>query len=222
MKRIFLTLGLVGLLIPHLRGQQLDWGFRWGANYTKLTPKQSDWQSEGHQLNYAFGLYFHSKRSKSNHFIQPEITISKRGGSIRYMGETKLEQNRYKLVSGNVTHRNAYYADVALTIGYYLPNSKIRLYAGPMFSYKVGASQKGEGLADAWFSQALAPVVINYYVGAGFNTGRLGFDLRYERNFSSMGEILPNGHTLNDTVQNIQFTLSYQLNTNRGRYYIAR
>ena len=221
MKKILLIICLLGLAVPQLRSQMLDWGVRWGVNYTKLTPKQDEWKSEGHQINYTVGLYFHSKRSKSNHFVQPEVMISKRGGAIRYVGESRIEQNRYKLTKGNVTQRNAYYGDVALTIGYYLGSGRIRVYAGPMFSYKLGASQRGEGLADAWFQQASAPVVINYYVGAGFNMGRLGADLRYERNFSSLGEILPNGHTLNDTVQNIQFTLSYQLNSNRGKRYFA-
>ena len=222
MKKTLFTLYLMGILMPQLCAQKLDWGFRWGTNYTKFSPKQNDWKSEGYQFNYTMGFYFHSKSPNSNHFIQPEVMISKRGGNMRYTGETRLEQNRYKLVSENITQRNAHYADVALTIGYYINNGKLRVYAGPMFSYLLGATQKGEGLADAWFPQALSAVVINYYVGAGFNVGRWGFDLRYERNFSSVGEVLPNGHQLNDTVRNIQFTFSYKLNSDRGRYFYTR
>jgi len=218
MKKTLFTLCLLGWVIPQLWSQTLEWGFRGGTNYTKLTPKQDEWKSEGYQFNYTLGFYFHSKRLNSNHFIQPELMISKRGGAIRYIGENRTVQNRYKLIKGNVIHRNVHYGDVALTIGYYLLDGRIRVYAGPMFSYKIEASQRGEGLADAWFQEASAPIIINYYVGAGFNMGRLGFDLRYERNFSSAGEVLPNGHTLNDSIQNIQFTLSYQLNRNRGYF----
>ncbi len=35
MNKIFLMLGLLGLLMPPARGQQLNWGVRWGVNYTK-------------------------------------------------------------------------------------------------------------------------------------------------------------------------------------------
>lgn len=218
MQKIFLILIINLLFFSQSRGQRVVTGIKWGTTYTKLTPQQSDWVSEGFQWSYTAGFYFHSRRPNSNHFIQPEVLVSKKNGLLRYTGESKMVQKRYSLVPQQLVKRSFYYADVSLVIGYYILGNRLKLYAAPMFSYLLNARQKGEGVADAWFGQAAAGVVINYLVGVGVDAGRFGFDLRCEQNFSSVGEILPNGHQVNDAITSMQFTISYQLSRDYRQY----
>lgn len=143
------------------------------------------------KTGYVGGIYARFGRTL---FIQPEILVSTKGGAFDII---KNDNNIPVTQTVKIKYSNI---DVPLLIG--LKGGPIRVFAGPVTSFRIGDNQRLRDALNQYtssnFSDALADATFGYQFGAGLDIGKISLDVRKEGSFTNISSFpSTNGATEN-------------------------
>ncbi len=165
-----LSLAVVGLTAgPASAQQKTSVGFLGGADFTTLTGLDSN-VSVRSSTGFAGGFYLNFPVAKSL-LIEPELFYANKGAGIK----------------GTETVLNLNYLEIPVLLRYeFTPeNPGPFAYVGPYVGFNVKCSTSVDTVSVSCADQDVQTnTVFGGAIGAGFQRGTWGFDLRYEYDFS--------------------------------------
>ncbi len=206
-KKLSTLLALLLMVTFASKAQLIVVGLKGGVNLSQLS-LGSDFstnvqESLKTQTGYVAGVY---ARVGKLLFIQPELLISAKGGSVDV------------LKSGTPTSVNIQYTniDVPVLIGYKF--GPLRVNAGPIASFNVSSSDElatqfgsiigssGNNVGDTFKSAAWG-----YQAGGGVDIGSLSLDVRYEGSLSNVTALSATGLTFSQKASVWQVTVGFRI-----------
>jgi Outer membrane protein beta-barrel domain len=179
-------------------------GIRGGANFSKL--KTDDVpnffkNNAANRTGYVVGVFVRVGRK---FYVQPELLISSKGGTIEAFQGGKPVNVDVKFSQ----------IDIPFLLGYKM--GPLRLNAGPMASLNIS---QGSALRDAWkqyttqnVNETIKQASFGYQAGVGLDIGSFNVDLRYEGSLSSITPLVDNNNAqFNSKVSLWQLTLGLVL-----------
>ena len=197
-----------------LQKKFITFGVRGGLNFSQLTTQGFQVSKLGssvkdffdnnstNKAGYVFGAYL---RVGKTFFIQPEVLISSKGGTISILqsGNTPINVDvKFSQI------------DVPVLIGYKF--GPLRVNAGPMASLNIGSNSSLSDALKQYTTQnvnnTINQATFGYQAGVGLDIGSFNLDVRYEGGFSNISNLnLQNNAQFNTKVSLWQLTLGLVL-----------
>ena len=197
-----------------LQKKFITFGVRGGLNFSQLTTQGFQVSKLGssvkdffdnnstNKAGYVFGAYL---RVGKTFFIQPEVLISSKGGTISILqsGNTPINVDvKFSQI------------DVPVLIG--CKFGPLRVNAGPMASLNIGSNSSLSDALKQYTTQnvnnTINQATFGYQAGVGLDIGSFNLDVRYEGGFSNISNLnLQNNAQFNTKVSLWQLTLGLVL-----------
>jgi hypothetical protein len=198
-KKVFL---LFSLLISFGGFAQFDLGIKGGLNFSKISTDAGSFKSnvtESLETKTGFVLGAYARVGKK-FFLQPEAVFASKKGSINFI--SLAQSQKVELKTQNL--------DVPVLVGYKVLG-KIRVYAGPVFSFKLNEDEKFlEELKKVGnnFDQAFANSTYGYQAGLGVKLLGFEIDLRKDGSLSDISSDKFGGDNFSQRISGWQISIA--------------
>ncbi len=201
MKKEILVLSIALLSTIFFANAQSGFGIKGGLSYNSNGSLKNDTNTiidnKGNGKS-GYNIGFYGKLNLGPFYLRPELVYTK-------------TTSAYTLNTGSSEDYKISRLDMPVLLGLKVIGP-LSVFAGPAFQYTLDNNFKG-----ITYDKIASDFTVGYNFGAALDLGRLGFDVRYERGFSSNEALFIDNNISHDTYRldsrpkQIILSLSYRL-----------